>query len=193
MISSGTGRFAPPKIQVDCRCGKRYRVDSSKAGKKLRCKKCRSTVVVPGDDKISMRSRKAILEEFGIDPDAAEERYAAKKQQGYACSVCQQSIPEAALKTSYGAGGLTCAVCRKQQRERDKEQERKEQKLERLTTARTSPEAAARKALVMSGLFALGSAGLVHTVFGPAAWISCGVALAVASFGGWQVYRSELS
>ena len=68
-VSSGTGRVTPPKIEVECRCGKKYRVSAEKAGKKLRCKKCRSKLVVPGGKKgqISMRSRKAILAEFGID------------------------------------------------------------------------------------------------------------------------------
>ena len=56
-----------------------------------------------------------------------------------------------------------------------------------------SPERALRKALTLGVLFTVGTAGLVHTFFGPAAWITGFVALSIASFGSYQVYRSECS
>ena len=67
-LSSGTGRIEPPKIEFECNCGKKYRVSATKAGKSVRCKRCRVKITVPGSMRISMRTRQAILEELGIDP-----------------------------------------------------------------------------------------------------------------------------
>lgn len=37
-------------INVQCRCGKQYVLDDSKAGMTLRCKECGAPIVVPGDE-----------------------------------------------------------------------------------------------------------------------------------------------
>lgn len=190
-LSSGTGRVTPPKIEVACRCGKKYRVAAEKAGKTLRCKKCRSKVEVPGGKKgqISMRSRNAILAEFGIDADEATERYEAKKDKTYTCSACSAEIPESKLKASYSDEGLRCGDCRQKKKKKGESDEG----LDRWTTARSTPQRARNKALGMSVLFGLGSAGFVHTFFGPAAWITTSVALAVAACGGRTIYNHELN
>ena len=191
-VSSGTGRVTPPKIEVECRCGKKYRVSAEKAGKKLRCKKCRSKLVVPGGKKgqISMRSRKAILAEFGIDAEEATERYEAKKDKTYTCSACSAEIPESKLKSCYSDEGLRCGECRTKDKKKKSESD---EGLDRWTTARSTPQKAKKKALGMSALFGLGSAGFVHTFFGPAAWITVSVALAVAALGGRTIYNHELN
>ncbi|HBP19533.1 MAG TPA: hypothetical protein DEA08_17305 [Planctomycetes bacterium] len=166
-------------------------MSAEKAGKTLRCKKCRSKVEVPGGKKgqISMRSRKAILAEFGIDADEASERYEAKKTKTYTCSACSAEIPESKLKSSYGDEGLRCGDCRKQKKKKGDSDEG----LGSWTTARSTPEKAKKKALGMSVLFGLGSAGFVHTFFGPAAWITVSAALVFAAFGGRTIYNHELN
>jgi predicted SprT family Zn-dependent metalloprotease len=193
-LTSDTGRFAPAKIEVKCRCGKRYRVPSSKAGKRLRCKKCRSAIKVPGSMKISMRSRQAILQELGIDAQAAEQNYQQKKKDSsYACSVCAETIPKAKLKGSYGESGLTCAPCRLGQKKTEKEEtkKREEAKLDDWTRGRSTPEAALRKSAAMGLLFGVGTAGILHTFFGPPAWVMGAVALTVAAIGGRTSYKHE--
>lgn len=196
-LSSGTGRFAPPKIEFKCSCGKRYRVAASKAGRAFRCKRCRIKVSVPGSRKISMRSRKAILAEFGIDAEQAQKAYEVEKEQSYACAVCATKLAEDQLKDAYGAEGLICSSCRAAQvaeREIDSKKEKKKKKekqqLERWARGTSAGEAKA-KAFKFGALFFVGTCGFVHSFFGPAAWITGGVALAVAGLGGRAIFNAE--
>lgn len=187
-LSSGTGRFAAPKIEVKCRCGKRYRVNATKAGKRLRCKSCRSQLEVPGAEEkgaISMRSRKAILAEFGIDAEAAQERYQAEQEQTYACSVCSVEIGAAELKTSYGPAGLTCAGCQREQRS---EKSAEDQALERWTRG-GSPEAARRQALTKGALILVGTTCLLQ--FFIPVWGAALVAGTLAAAAGSKIYQLE--
>ena len=189
VLSSDTGRFISlAKIDVTCTCGKKYRVSAKKAGKRVRCKKCRSKIQVPGaapDGAVSMRSRKAILAEFGIDPDSAEERYEEEQNQSYNCSVCACELNEAQLKNSYGEGGLTCSGCRSsEKREADSDNV-----LDAWTKAGT-PEAARRQALTKGTLILVGTTCLLQ-FFIPlwgAGMIAGTLALAAAS----QIYKTEL-
>lgn len=191
-LSSGTGRFAAPKIEVKCRCGKRYRVKATKAGKRVRCKSCRSQLEVPGAEEqgaISMRSRKAILAEFGIDADEAQERYQAEQDQTYACSVCSAEISEALLKTSYGPAGLTCAGCRSEKAaERAGEKSPEDVALSRWTRA-GSPEAARRQALAKGALILVGTTCLLQ--FAIPVWGAGLIAAVLATAAGFKVYQLE--
>jgi DNA-directed RNA polymerase subunit RPC12/RpoP len=190
VLSSGTGRFAQAKIEVKCVCGKRYRVSHEKAGKRLRCKKCRSKIEIPGassDGAISMRSRKAILEELGIDADSAEQRYEEEKSQSYNCSVCSCSIDPSQLKKSYGEAGLTCAGCRADQK---KEKGTKSDNALETWNRKGSPEAARRQALTKGALILVGTTCLLQ--FAMPIW---GAALAAAVLAGAasnQIYKMEL-
>lgn len=57
------------KLDVTCQgCDARYRVPEEKAGKRVRCRKCRAKIEVPKRD-ISMRTRNVILDELGITHD----------------------------------------------------------------------------------------------------------------------------
>lgn len=191
VLSSGTGRFAQAKIEVKCVCGKRYRVSHEKAGKRLRCKKCRSKIEVPGassDGAISMRSRKAILEELGIDADSAEQRYEEEQSQSksYSCSVCSCSIDPTQLKKSYGEAGLTCAGCRAGAK---KEKSKSDNELE-TWTRKGSPEAARRQALTKGALILVGTTCLLQ--FAMPVWGAALAAAVLAGAASSQIYKLEL-
>lgn len=200
MLSSGTGRLTPPKITFACTCGKRYKVPATKAGKSVRCKGCRLKITVPSDGQISMRTRKAILSEFGIDAEAAEQAYAHKKRlDGYVCGVCSKRIPEANLKASYMESGLACEDCRAAQVEQrelgdpvenERKKKAKEKKLDRWSTGKSAREANL-KAKGFGGLFFFGLLGLLSTVFGLSWWLAGPIALVVAFAGGRAVYKNE--
>lgn len=190
VLSSGTGRFAQAKIEVKCVCGKRYRVSHEKAGKRLRCKKCRSKIEVPGtssDGAISMRSRKAILEELGIDADSAAQRYEEEKSQSYSCSVCSCAIDPSQLKKSYGEAGLTCAGCRADSKK--KEKSKSDNELE-TWTRKGSPEAARRQALTKGALILVGTTCLLQ--FAMPVWGAALAAVVLAGAAGSQIYKLEL-
>lgn len=197
-LTSETGRYAQPKISFSCSCGKKYRVAASKAGKKVRCKGCRIKVTVPGGDRqISMRSRKAILAELGIDAEAAERAYEAEKESGYRCTVCDAKLADDQLKDAYGEAGLTCSDCRAAQiaergadYKQDGEKKKKDKKLDKWTTARSAEEVR-KKALGYAALFFAGTAGLASSVFGLGALGTVGVASAVAYVGYRTVFKAE--
>jgi DNA-directed RNA polymerase subunit RPC12/RpoP len=193
VLSSDTGRFISlAKIDVKCRCGKKYRVSANKAGKRLRCKKCRSKIQVPGastDGAVSMRSRKAILAEFGIDPDSAEERYEEEKNQTYNCSVCSCELNEAQLKNSYGADGLTCAGCRSDEKRESESGSGSDNVLDAWTKSGT-PEAARRQALTKGTLILVGTTCLLQ--FFMPVWGAGLIAAAVALAAGSQIHKAAL-
>ncbi|MBL4845892.1 MAG: hypothetical protein JKY65_10220 [Planctomycetes bacterium] len=191
VLSSDTGRFLSlAKIDVKCRCGKKYRVAASKAGKRLRCKKCRSKIQVPGasaDGAISMRSRKAILAEFGIDADSAEERYEDEKNRTYNCSVCSCELNEAQLKTSYGEDGLICPGCRTDEDEGSKS--KSDGVLDAWSKAGT-PEAARRQALTKGTLILVGTTCLLQ--FFIPVWGAGMIAATLAVFASSHIYKAAL-
>jgi len=190
VLSSGTGRFAQAKIEVKCVCGKRYRVSHEKAGKRLRCKKCRSKIDVPGassDGAISMRSRKAILEELGIDADSAEQRYEEEKSQTYTCSVCSCDIDPSQLKKSYGPAGLTCAGCRSDEK---KEKGTKSDNALDSWSRKGTPEAARRQALTKGALILVGTTCLLQ--FALPIWGAALAAAVLAGAASSQIYKMEL-
>lgn len=203
-LSSGTGRLDPPKIEFECTCGKKYRVKATKAGKTVRCKRCRIKLTVPGSMKISMRTRQAILEELGIDPEQSAKAYQHEKEQGYRCSGCDRKLVDDELRAAYGSEGLTCSDCRVAEvGTRDAEYKKEEKKkkepkhLEEWTTNATTPEAARRKALSYGALFLIGTTGLLNTVGmlfgGPGFGTALAIGLAAAGIGARSIYKAELS
>jgi DNA-directed RNA polymerase subunit RPC12/RpoP len=202
-LSSGTGRLDPPKIEFECTCGKKYRVKATKAGKTVRCKRCRIKLTVPGSMKISMRTRQAVLEELGIDPEQSAKAYEQEKEQGYRCSACDKKLVQDELRDAYGSEGLTCSDCRAadvdtRDAEYKKEEKKKEPKhLEEWTVNATTPEAARRKALGFGALFLIGTTGLLNTVgvlFGsPGFGAALAIGLVVAGIGARSIYKAELS
>ncbi len=195
MLSSGTGRLIPPKITFACSCGKRYKVPATKAGKRVRCKGCRLKITVPSDGQISMRTRKAILSELGIDPDAAKHAYEEQKRlDGYVCGMCSKRIPEADLKAAYMKGGLACEDCRAAQVvqrefgdpvENERKKRAKEKKLDRWSGK--NADEAGMKAKGLGALFFFGLLGFLTTVVSLAWWLAAPIALAVA-FAGARTY-----
>lgn len=198
-LSSNTGRLTPPKIEIRCTCGKQYRVSADKAGKKVRCKNCRLKIQVPAPDgtsgRISLRTRRAILEEFGIDAEQAQHEYEARKN-GYTCNACNVVLEGDALKQSYGEEGLLCAGCRAAQAaardlEREEKAKKKEpKKLDRWSSGKSAADVK-RKAYALSGLFLVGTACFVHQVLSPHPIVTGLVACAVALVGGLQVFKAE--
>jgi len=196
-LSSGTSRLVPPKIEIRCNCGKRYRVSATKAGKRVRCKNCRLKITVPGGDgPISMRSRKAILAEFGIDPEQAEQAYELEKKNGYLCALCSAKLRDDDLKAAYGEAGLVCSSCRasavgeRPGADEKKEKKKAKKELDSWTTG-ISPEAARRKALGFGALFFFGTAGFGYNVIGLGVVLSLVIAAAVAYGGARAILNSE--
>lgn len=193
--SAESARLAPPeKIEFACSCGKRYRVPASKAGKKVRCRGCRLQTRVPGDaGGISLRTRKAILDELGIDPDAAEKAFEQEQVKGYTCARCAESITEDELAGAYGEEGLVCSSCRAaevaQRGEHDEERKKKDKRLQQWSK-QGSADAAKKKAWAYSALFFAGTAGFVHSFFAPALLVSLGVGAAVAALGGRAIFMA---
>lgn len=190
--SAESARHAPPKIEFSCTCGKRYRVPASKVGKKVRCRDCKLQVRVPGDPSISLRTRKAILDELGIDPDAAEQAYEQEKVQGYVCTLCATRLTDDELPAAYGEEGLVCSSCRaanvEQRGEAAEDKKKKGRKVEAATQG--SVEAAKTKAYAYGALFLVGTAGFVNAIFAPALAVSLGVGAAAALLGGRAIFKA---
>lgn len=203
MSTSAESARQTPKIDFTCTCGKKYRVAASKAGKSFRCKKCRLKVTVPGDaGAVSLRTRKAILEEMGIDAEAAEKAFTEEQERVYSCALCTARIPADDVAGSYaGELGIVCAPCRVVVAEAKANEggapggEKKKKKKEQLGSWSTqgTPEQARRAAIAYGVLFFAGVAGFVHSIFGPAIWVTLLVAGAVAALGGRSIYVSSLA
>ena len=181
------------KIEFSCSCGKRYRVPASRAGKKVRCRDCGTKVSIPGDSNISLRTRKAILDELGIDADAAEQAYETKQQTSYVCTLCATKLAEEELSQAYGEEGLVCSSCRaaavEQRGENADEGKKQKKKLEKWSKE-GSVEGAKKKAYAYSVLFFAGTAGFVHTFFAPMLVVSLGVGAVIAVLGGKAIFKA---
>jgi predicted SprT family Zn-dependent metalloprotease len=199
--SAESARRQTPKIDFTCTCGKKYRVAASKAGKSFRCKRCRLKLTVPGDaGAVSLRTRKAILEELGIDAEAAEKAFTEEQEKVYTCALCSAKIPTDAVAGSYaGELGIVCAPCRavvaeskaNEDGEGGEKKKKQKQQLQAWSTQGT-PEQARRSAIAYAALFFAGIAGFVHSIFGPAIWVTLLVAGAVAAIGGRSIYTASL-
>ena len=166
--SAESARRSPPKIEFSCTCGKRYRVPASKAGKKVRCRDCKLKVRVPaGDASISLRTRKAILDELGIDPEAAEQAYEQEKTKGYVCALCATKLDEDELPGAYGEEGLVCSSCRAANVEQRGEQEKTKDKRLQTWSKGGSVEGAKKKAYAYGALFFAGTAGCSDSTLAP--------------------------
>lgn len=191
--SAESARRSPPKIEFSCSCGKRYRVPASKAGKKVRCRDCKLKVRVPAGDasSISLRTRKAILDELGIDPDAAEQAYEQEKTKGYCCTVCSAKLTDDELPAAYGEEGLVCSSCRAAAVEQRGEgaEKTKDKRLQQWSKG-GSVEGAKKKAYAYGALFFAGTAGLVNSVFAAPVAVSLGVGAAVAAVGARAIFKA---
>lgn len=191
--SAESARRSPPKIEFSCSCGKRYRVPASKAGKKVRCRACKLKVRVPADEdgSISMRTRRAILDELGIDPDAAERAYEEEKVKGYSCTLCGAKLADDELPAAYGEEGLVCSSCRAASVEQRGEaaEQAKNKRLEKWSKG-GSVEGAKKKAYAYGALFFVGTAGLVNSVFAAPVAVSLGVGAAVAAVGARAIFKA---
>jgi hypothetical protein len=167
--SAESARRTPPKIEFSCSCGKKYRVPASRAGKKVRCKQCLVKVRVPGDPAISLRTRRAILDELGIDAEAAEKKFEEEKVQGYVCTLCAAALHEDELPAAYGEEGLVCSTCRAAAVEQRGEQaeQAKKKKQDVKWSRQGSVEDAKKRAYALGALIGLGSAGFIHSFFAP--------------------------
>lgn len=204
MSTSAESARQTPKLDFTCTCGKKYRVAASKAGKSFRCKRCRLKVTVPGDAAaVSLRTRKAILEELGIDAEAAEKAFTEQQEKVYTCALCTARIPSDDVAGSYaGELGIVCAPCRavvaeskaNEAGEGGGEKKKKKQKAQLSSwSTQGTPEQARRSALAYGALFFAGVAGFVHSIFGPAIWITLLVAAVVAAIGGRSIYAASLA
>lgn len=183
---------ADDKIEFACSCGKKYRVPASRAGKQVRCRNCRLKVRVPGDASISLRTRKAILGELGIDADEAAEKFEAEQKKSYVCSLCATSIAEAELTAAYSADGIVCTSCRAaavEQRGDDPEKKKKAKRIEKWSREGTV-EGAKKKAWAYGALFFLGTAGFAHSVFAAPVVVTVGVAAVLATIGGRAIFKA---
>lgn len=203
--SADSARLTPTtKVELRCSCGKKYRVSAKKAGKKVRCKKCRLQLTVPGDPAgISLRTRKQILEELGIDAEAAEQAAEQEKAKVYTCGMCSMKIPSADVEGSYsGPMGLLCGPCQASTGACDpapgadassgeKPKKKKGKPLETWST-QGSEKAARVKGAGYGALFFVGIACFVHTIFAPSLAVTIPVALVVAAVGGHVTYKAHL-
>lgn len=201
--SAESARLTPTKVELRCSCGKKYRISASKAGKKVRCKKCRLQLTVPGDPAaISLRTRKQILGELGIDADAAEQAAEQEKTKSYTCGMCSLKIPAADVAGCYsGPMGLLCGPCQastgvgdpapEPSSSGEQPKKKKGKPLETWST-QGSEKAARLKGAGYGALFFVGIAGFVNTIFAPGLAVTIGVALAVAAVGGHLTYKAHL-
>lgn len=184
---------ADDKIEFACSCGKKYRVPASRAGKQVRCRNCRVKVRVPGREaNISLRTRKAILGELGIDADEAEQKFEEEQKKSYVCSLCATHIAESELSAAYSADGIVCTSCRAaavEQRGEDPEKKKKAQRIEKWSRE-GSVEGAKKKAWAYGALFFLGTAGFVHSIFAAPVVVTIGVAAVLASVGGRAIFKA---
>ncbi len=202
--SADSARLTPEtKVELRCSCGKKYRIAASKAGKKVRCKKCRLQLTVPGDPvAISLRTRKQILGELGIDADEAEKAATEEKSKVYTCGMCSMKIASADVGESYsGPMGLLCGPCQASTGAGDPEpgpassgEQQKKKKGKPLETwsSQGSEKAARLKGAGYGVLFFVGIAGFVHTIFAPGLAVTIGVSLAIAAVGGHVTYKAHL-
>lgn len=191
--SAESARRPASKIEFSCSCGKRYRVPASRAGKKVRCRDCGTKVSIPGDANISLRTRKAILDELGIDADAAEQAYTTEKQTSYVCTLCATKLAEDELSAAYGEEGLVCSSCRaaavEQRGDTPEEKKQKQKRIEKWSKEGTV-EGARKKAYAYGALFFAGTAGFVHTFFAPMLVVSLGVGAVIAVLGGKAIFKA---
>ena len=183
---------ADDKIEFACSCGKKYRVPAARAGKQIRCRNCRVKVRVPGDASISLRTRKAILGELGIDPEEAAQKFEAEKKKSYVCSLCASTIEEEELSGAYSEDGIVCGTCRAaavEQRGDDPDKKKKAQRIEKWSRE-GSVDVAKKKAWAYGALFFLGSAGFVHSIFAAPVVVTIGVAAVLASVGGRAIFKA---
>jgi hypothetical protein len=159
-----------PRIKVACPgCRKSYRVSVSKRGRVLQCKRCMGGVPIPKDD-----TRAQVLAELGIDPAAARRAYERERNR---CDGCGQVAADEELDFDI-AGDRKCRACQGGSVRLRRSDE---------TLAGTGDTAAEPKgptslatSLGLTTLIVVGIAGLVHTCFDPAAWISL---VSAAPFG----------
>ncbi|HZV03400.1 MAG TPA: hypothetical protein VFF73_42240 [Planctomycetota bacterium] len=191
------------KITIGCECGKRYRVPSSKAGKKIACKACGARIEVPRETALSERSRGNILASLGIDPTSAEEAYKAevKKRESsekvYVCTRCESPIPTVELKKAYVKGELICLGCQAAVQVEDRKAERenaeggKKRAAVELISDHRDP---VRDRLVASGYGALmfvGVLGPAWAIFGLRFLPALGLGLVAGIVVGALVLRSR--
>jgi hypothetical protein len=186
-------KSADDKIEFACSCGKKYRDPASRAGKQVRCRSCRVKVRVPGrETSISLRTRKAILGELGIDPDQAEQEFEEEQKKSYVCSLCASTIAEEELSGAYSADGIVCTTCRAaavEQRGDDPDKKKKAKRIEKWSRE-GSVEGAKKKAWAYGALFFLGTAGFVHSIFAAPVIVTLGVATVLASVGGRAIFKA---
>jgi hypothetical protein len=199
-----SARLTPPKLEVACKCGKRYRVGREKAGKRFRCKNCRLKVRIPEEDSggISLRTRRAILAEVGIDPETAEKEFESGKK-NYRCTLCNLKLKGADFEGAYGPEGLVCSPCREtispdQESEVDEtpsssepKKKKKKKELESWSTQGTERDAKI-KAAGFGTLFLVGIGCFIHSIFSPAIPVTILVASAAAGLGAQQIYKGNL-
>ena len=192
-----SARLTAPKIEVKCSCGKRYRVSARKAGKRIRCKKCRLKIEVPDPDAtadVSLRTRKVVLEELGLDPEAEPQ----EEETVYRCTMCNTKIPEDVLQDSYGPTGLVCGVCRESfgigdggsSNDGDGKKKKKKKQLDSWTRKGSSTKAR-NTAVAYASLFFIGIACFVHSIFDPGTLVTLASAGAVAFAGGHHIFQTH--
>lgn len=190
--SAESARQTPPKIEFSCSCGKKYRVPASRAGKKVRCKECRTRVRVPGDPAISLRTRRAILDELGIDPEAAEKKFEEEQTKGYVCTLCAAALQQDELPAAYGEEGLVCSSCRAAAVEQRGEpaEKAKKKKAEVKWARQGSVEDARKKAYALGALIGIGSAGFIHSFFAPHVALTLLAAVAMYFVGHTATFKA---
>lgn len=194
-MSSSMGSTRLPeegeKIEVRCKCGKKYRVSASKAGQEVRCKACKMRIPVPGEQKISLRTRNAILDELGIKTEDQ------KPAEGtYRCALCQAKLVGEDVRDAYGSDGLICGLCREQMGGGAPssgapagEGEKKKKKELDTWVRQGSQKAALIRAAGYAALFFVGIACFTHSLFAPHPVVTFLVAAATAALGGWQIHK----
>jgi hypothetical protein len=203
-MSTSSARIPAKKIQVQCDCGKKYRISANKAGKKVTCKSCGEKFRIPRMTEVSDRSRGNILAELGIDPVAAEQAYKHEierrtQKRTYRCTRCEGEIGAGDVKGAYVAGELVCTSCRASEAVVDRKAEREaEEKKARggkaaveLITDHHDPAKATASGIGFGVLFLIGVLGPLWAVVGMGFLKAFGIALVVAAAGGGAVYRSR--
>jgi len=157
------------KVEVTCPgCNARYRVPGKKAGKRVRCRKCRAKISVPSRD-ISMRTRNVILDELGITHD---------DQPAY--------VPPTKADDEIDAAALFGMDHEPDDEASDDESGKKKKKKRELESwvRREDPSKAKVKAGSIAGLVLLGGLGFARSVLflGWPAAVAVAVVLAAVAF-----------
>ncbi len=116
------------KVVVTCYCGKKYRVSAKRIGTSFDCRLCARDVFVEQQENVSIRTRAAVLNELGIDLDAADETYQNERAHStrrrrekveatvrvdpgsqYRCTECGENVEEPGR--AYTEDGLVCEDC----------------------------------------------------------------------------------